>query len=787
MLDEFINNTLSRVYRKYNWMWTFMRKEPFLGTYVNNNIIDGFKKHLKHDENKIYEKIKYNDKIFVNAENILITKSNALNYEFMKLSSISKSLCEYIVKNMEDKKKINFDILKNTLNNINLLNDKLIANTFFLIKNSKLEDFNDVRMIIVMPVLVKIFESLIFSDVSDYISSIIKVKNYQFGGIKRGSTYEALLNYRIKCEKNNSRNSFLLDMTKGYDCINLDILENMIIDKIKNARIQALCLYWVKIVKNLDIDMNGTIVKKKRGIPMGLSLSPAFFVFYLDCILNDDDIKYITAYIDDLIISFPNSFSYIRQKEKLLDLIKKLGKYDLIINLKKSCALSNDIYFKEFFKNLLPVKDSEKYLGRELCVNNNGYIVNDDRFYLNGKNVLGQPNWINFSIKRMIFNGALDARIRYKFTMWPCDDIKIRNKIWTNSWLFFKNKNTEFSYVQLALISLNIFRYMLDPLLIIKLNNKLLCNLNNDKFNEVLLLECNNIVRNKLRCDKKQIDDIINNISPEWSYNYNFVNEYPLDFVKKFTDKLWNDFKDKIIENYCNSKRINGINVYNPIPKKSKLIRNISFISDIIFNRVSKCRFKQMLLFKFINKLNDVFDDWEKTKYDRVINLNFQLEKDIFYMKFNDVNWTIYVKKKNEELWPFIYRLMALEKKCKNRLKLNINKLLENANKKLSSGKKLNSYETFLMSLDNYMLDLYIKNWEINSKKRYNNIKTSFKLIFKKLLIFDTIYGDKYYNNSTYDELYYNIIFKFDDLDLLSDKILKVIDSEENLNECEYF
>ena len=145
------------------------------------------------------------------------------------------------------------------------------------------------------------------------------------------------------------------------------------------------------------------------------------------------------------------------------------------------------------------------------------------------------------------------------------------------------------------------------------------------------------------------------------------------------------------------------------------------------------------------------------------------------------------LKKKNEELWPFIYRLMALEKKCKNRLKLNINKLLENANKKLSSGKKLNSYETFLMSLDNYMLDLYIKNWEINSKKKYNNIKTSFKLIFKKLLIFDTIYGDKYYNNSTYDELYYNIIFKFDDLDLLSDKILKVIDSEENLNECEYF
>ena len=113
--------------------------------------------------------------------------------------------------------------------------------------------------------------------------------------------------------------------------------------------------------------------------------------------------------------------------------------------------------------------------------------------------------------------------------------------------------------------------------------------------------------------------------------------------------------------------------------------------------------------------------------------------------------------------------------------------MLENANKKLSSGKKLNSYETFLMSLDNYMLDLYIKNWEINSKKKYNNIKTSFKLIFKKLLIFDTIYGDKYYNNSTYDELYYNIIFKFDDLDLLSDKILKVIDSEENLNECEYF
>lgn len=685
------------------------------------------------------------------------------------------------------KKKINFDILKNTMNNINILKDKLVANTFFLIKNAKLEDFNDVRLIIVMPVLVKIFESLIFSDVSDYISSIIRCKNYQFGGIKYGSTYEALLNYRIKSRNNNSVNSFLLDMTKGYDCINLDYLENMIKNNINNRRIQELCLYWVKIVKNLDIDMNGIIVKKKRGIPMGLSLSPAMFVFYLDCILNEEDTKYITAYIDDLIVSYPKSFSYTKQKELLLKLINKLSNYDLIINLKKSCALSKDNLFKEVFKDIIPVKDSEKYLGRELYINNDNYIINDDRFYLNGKKVLGQPNWINFSIKRMIFNGALDARIRYKFTMWPCNGKKIRNKIWSNSWLFFKNKNCEFSYVQLCLISLNIFRYMLDPLLIIDLNKNLFNNMINNNFNNDLVKEYNKIIRNNLYCDKPQIDNIIDNIIPNWSKNIDYIERFPLNFVKDFTDKLWDEFKNKIIDNYINSKKINGINTFPKFPKSSKLIKNVSFISDIIFNRVNKCRYKQMLLFKFLNKLKDKYYSWCENKYNKIINLNIQFDKDIFYMKFNDIKWTEYVKKKNEELWPFIKDLMLLENKCKTRIKLNIDKLLENINKKVNRGKILDSYESFIYNLTKSELNNYIENWEINSKHKFRNINLSFKAILKKLIIFDSIYGDKYYNNSSYDELYYNIIFKFDDLELLSEKIMKLLDVEETLYNLEYF
>ena len=776
LLDLYINNDIRKAYKKYNYLWRAFRREPFLGTYVNENIINGFKNHLRHNDNKNYDDLLKDDNVFVNVENLIKTKSKALNYDYCQLNSIAKALIAYVNKNINDKS-LKYSTLNNVIDAINKMKGKLYANTFFLVKNPKLNDFGDVRCIIIMPTLVKLFETLIFNDIEDYLSNYLIKQKYQYGGIKNGSTYSALVDLRMKNKRDNSNNMIFLDMQKGYDSIDFDLLINMIQEKIDDRRIGTLLINWALLIRNLNIDMNGVMIKKMRGIPMGCSLSPIIFSFYLDCILNDFDKNICVAYLDDIAISIPYTFSPEVAKEYLLGLTKKLAEYGLIINLKKSFALSVDKLFINKMKDIIPCKDKDKYLGRQLCINKFGKIVNDDRFYLTGKTVLGRPSWINFSIKRLIFNGAIDARIRYKFFMWPTSDKLVRNKIWTNMWQFFKNNNSYFSYVQLSFVCLNIFRYMLDPITIQELN---LSVINNN--NEVHVKMINNKLKNMLKCGKEQIDSIIDKLNPIWSDNKLLVLSNILSVTKNFTEILWNQFKENMLLNYIEKKRNDNIDVFSNITYDSKIIKNVSWVQDILFNRVNKVKFKQIIIWQYLDELSSMYNDWENKNYDGIININdIIIKKYKFGLKMNEQNWNDYAIKKNKMYWPLLNKIIKLENKSKNKVKFNINKCYNKARDKVNNNKNLMPYEVFLLSLSYNQLEEYADIRNDFLKSKYNNLKMSFSLILKKFIILDSIYCDKYYNSSSYYELYYNVIFKFEDLDIIADKIVEVIHQEKNL------
>ena len=783
ILEDYINNNVSKAYKKYSYLWKGFRREPFLGTKVNQNIIDTFAVHLKANKNKVYRNIEIDENIkFIDNDNKFYCKSVALNYDYIKLRSICKAINEYI----DDKKKRKEfmkieNIITNVLRWLNKMKFKLRANTFFLMKDKKLENFNHVRMIIIMPTLIKIYESLIINEVQDYLSNLIISDKYQWGGVSGGSTYRAMYNLREKC-KNLGRTKALIlfDMIKGYDSVDLDILSDMVLD-IQDKRVKYLINNWIVLAKNLDIVMNNDVVKKGRGVPMGLSMSPIMFVYYVHIALKNVDKSNLVLYMDDIAMIIPESFNNNKVDVKINELIENLSYFDLVINKKKSVFISNDPYIIQKYSTDYVFEDSQKYLGRELKIGLDNNVINDDRFYFDGKYIKGTPAWINFAIKRLIYNGALDARLRFKFYMWPTSDKEIRKALWEKAMKFYRSYDSNYSYVQMTFVSTNIFRYMLDPFLIKDCYIDLL--VNNIDINIV-----NNKIKENLRTGKHQIDPAINELHElGWNRRLQINDETDwLDVWKKFCDKLWGLFMDKIYIKYMNVD--NGNLRFHGIRDNSKFIKNFRFINDLIFNHVNRIKTKQIMMWRFLDYVKAKYTRW---KYDTETwyvqgELNFDdidLKKDIF--ESQGENWEIYAKNKNRNYWPLIRSLFDLENRVKTApsAERRVKKNLEGIGKKLGKSglDELSKNQIRIVNMSQDELDEYVKTQIEVHKENDGYLKNGLKAIIKLFLIFDTVYGDRLYNHMNIYELRLNLLLKFDNLRELADKIWIALNKEELL------
>ena len=801
LIDEIINGNVRRAYKKYNYLWTKLRKEPFLGSHVNKNIEDGFKNHLLHKEKKRYMKLNIlNEDLFDGLE-LNRTKSTALNYDYLQLDSIYKSLKELIKKksidimrknkeknlkldnfnfinnNIDTKEEIKrmlTNVVNNIIKNANNYYNKIRANTFFLIKNKKLIEFGDVRMIIIMPTFVKLFETIIVSDIISYLSQIIILQKYQWGGIIDGSTYRAMIDLRLKMEKEKVKGVLFLDMRKGYDSINFDLLRNMI-NKIQNNRIKTLLINWWILMSNLDIVINNNIIRRTRGIPMGSSLSPIIFVFYLHNIIDDNIKKLCSMYIDDIAMIIPNNYDINKTNKVFNDLLKELEKGDLIINVNKSVIVSEDDLIRKNFENKLIIRDNEKYLGREIKLEKNGNIIGDDSCFKKFSFVNNKLYWINFAIKRLIYNGALEARIRFKFYMWPTKDKEVRKKIFQNSWKFYKQEN-KYSYVQVIMVSTNLFRFFIDPLNLLEYKKIV----NEDNINRI-----NINFKAELRTGINQVDKIVDKLEIDWMLDYEVDEDNLWYFYKSFSDCLWDQFKEKMIINYREEKARDNIQIFNNINLDSSIIKNIGCVMDCIFNHAHKNKFKMILFWDLCEMLNSCFSEWKiDNKIVKDIN-NFNIKKRIFMANRNDKDWENEVRINNSKSWIFINNLLDLEESVKKKINMK-DKLIKEKDKslvKFQNNIKLNEFEEKLFKMEYDEFFKYIDKKDEEHKNKYNSNKIIFKKLVKYLIIFDCIYCDKSYNNMNYDEIRLNFLIKLDDINELAEKIIKVIKIEKYISE----
>ena len=670
MINDYLDNNVRKTFKKYNYLWKFDKREPFLGTKAPQSVIDSFALHLKNNNNKQYknfEIVALGEEI-CNKFNIKKTKSKALNHDFISLKNITDILKEIYYEDNLDVE----EIINNILSVAGKCKTAINAETFFLQKNKKLKDFNDVRVIVIIPTLVKLYESLIYDVVVDYFTKKFNLNvRYQFGGVKNGSTYAAMCNIRINLDKHNSNSIVLLDLSKGYDTILFDHLFKFITN-IDDVDIKTLIYNWAILVYNMDIVMNNSKIRKTRGLAMGLSLSPIIFVWYIDNILRDFDKSRLTMYIDDLaiIISFLESME--ENYKFVMDVIGSLEKFGLVVNLKKTVLISSNELVIETFKDKFKIINEDKYLGRQICLSGDGRIINDDRFFnKKGFRVFAIPSFATFFIKRLIYNGALEAKLRYKLMMWSCNDPVTRKAIWQNNWFFFKNCMGEYSYLQLAFASFNLFRYFVDVVDIIKWRDRLDNGENVDIINNEVVLKIRTF----------GIDQLENcyNLEIKWD----FIEDDIFIYTKKFLNNLWNSFKENLIIKYINTKMEKKIKFYYNIRKflYSKVFNHFGFIQGIALKHADFKRRKKQLFFlvafkalgEFLELIEFEFYSNEHTPafnyHDIIKFLDMDRYKKINLNDFDNNTWKIFFDEECINLWKYIDIWLKIgndaKRKCK--------------------------------------------------------------------------------------------------------------------------
>ena len=684
MMNDYLDNNVKNIYRRYRQVYYVGSKEPFLGTKVNNNIIETFAKHLDADNNKGYVNIQNvrPSKAYDGFITIAKTKSKATTFDFMSLESISAGVRSYLrgthcrkTKEGEEFYEI-YEVINNVIKVANHLKDSAIANTFFLVKNKKLEDYNDVRMIVIMPSFVKIFESLTYNVISDYFFHYFnrndKVK-YQFGGLKFSSTYLAMLDLRLKYERNNAAGVILLDLTKGFDSIDMELLVGCIEKFVNKGPTQDLLFAWTQIVYNIDYMMGNKRIRRKKGIPMGLSFSPLIFEFYLDCALRDIDKSRITGYVDDLAVvlkSVGDDLKIEDNRNFIFGLVDNLSLWGLIIN-DKSVLMSQNYLIRERFRDDFKIVDQDKYLGRLIYINGDGKIMPDDRYYnRRAFRSLTCPYWANFFVKRLVFNSGVISKFAYGLFMIATTDRSVRNNTFRNAWYFFKSGMPKFNYLQVVFAMRNVFRFFIDTYDIHKwLERK-------EKKESAMLIDTE--VIDKIRIDIPQIKDAIVKLKPRWD-----VREQVSEFykTKKFNDYLWKCFRKNVLANYVKYKREKNEDYYYNLSDflNSKLFIHFGYLHNVVFLHAdNNKRSKQIALFLFFKSLGNFLRDKLDKFNDRVIpSPTFKIGKifenidpqvDEIYKILPDTAWENIMRNKLKALWNIVDDLLWIAKNSKHKI-----------------------------------------------------------------------------------------------------------------------
>lgn len=486
IVNNFKRGQVTGLYDKFGWMWRCNRKEPFIGTRIPSIVMDSFKKELKHDPQKEKKKfddklpmifedeeingwIKYDKKGFIKSVNVPLpsSKSKAMTMEMFQLKEIGRRIKAKIEQWIFEGKRQGVKELQSNIQkafNMLMENGCFYNNTFFLRKKYPMKSYRDVRMITVMPVLIKVWEALTYDKVNYSINKVLyNEEQYQLGALKGSSTYEALAILRAKVIRFNAAGVLSIDLTKGYEKVNHEILKDAINSLIKEENTKMFLLFWLNMVNNMDYMVNGQLIKATIGIPMGLSFSPLAFILYIHWGLNDLDKEFLVGFMDDfnvVILQQGMNDNFIKSFFEAMD---KIG---MVINESKSTIFTfNEVIDdqrRDYIFRGIRESNSLKFLGRELTWLENG-ISGEYCTYVQAFDIPKVfPKWLTLAMRRLILIGGICSKHRYITFMWAFMRKDFKQKYIMAIFNFMRINFEKPMYLQLIMIYPNLYRELID-------------------------------------------------------------------------------------------------------------------------------------------------------------------------------------------------------------------------------------------------------------------------------------------------------------------------------------
>jgi len=336
--------------------------------------------------------------------------------------------------------------------------------------------------------------------------------------------------------------------------------------------------------------------------------------------------------------------------------------------------VTNDTSVINSFENAFPIVREDKYLGRELAIDDDGFLIADDRFYdKNMWHIKAIPSFNVFGVKRLLFMTALDAKYRYRFMVWSCNKQYIRGCIFKSNWYYFKSYNDKYSYLQMVFVIFNVFRVFIDAGQIDALIKDVEKGISKDILQEKLI--------EKLITGIEVIDKAIRKIK----INIKYVNhDNKTKQAKKFLNELFEQFKNHLLNDFLQDKKEEHIDTFTEIKSltKSKYYNNFLIIQNICFNHRNYDMNKQILVFmvleSFINeKISKIYD---LNKRQFIINditkldiLNWSIKPICIPKNEQDVMaWNNFINIHNTVLWKLLIFIIDLDKlKYKKKIFLN--------------------------------------------------------------------------------------------------------------------
>ena len=180
-----------------------------------------------------------------------------------------------------------------------------IARICPIYKGGKSTQISNYRPISIFHVISRIFEKVVYKQLSNYLYKKQILCDEQFGFRKKRTTTNAigeLLTYVYReLDDNNYVFSLFVDFRKAFDCVNHDIL----LSKMKYYGIREVCYDWFKsylrdrsqyvMLNNFSSSVN-TI---NTGVPQGSILGPLLFLIFINDIVNCSRKFKFVLYADD--------------------------------------------------------------------------------------------------------------------------------------------------------------------------------------------------------------------------------------------------------------------------------------------------------------------------------------------------------------------------------------------------------------------------------------------------------------------------------------------------------